>query len=99
MGKPCWLIAILLCMSFPLTSQDIDTTSPSFRQRSPETIAEQIEDKSERAAFLGLFRQRSPLDMEARAEAFVTRYPQSAYLAQAYEVAARASFDLQRFES
>ena len=53
MGKPCWLIAILLCMSFPLTSQDIDTTSPSFRQRSPETIAEQIEDKSERVSIPG----------------------------------------------
>jgi predicted CXXCH cytochrome family protein len=37
--------------------------------------------------------------MLARAEGFLTRFPQSAFLAQAYEVAARASFDLQKYEA
>ena len=36
--------------------------------------------------------------MRARAEAFLARFPQSAFLAQAYEVAARASFDLQSYQ-
>ncbi len=37
--------------------------------------------------------------MLARAETFLSRFPQSSFLAQAYEVAARASFDLQKYES
>ena len=36
--------------------------------------------------------------MRARAEAFVVAFPQSAFLAQAYEVAARSSFDLGDYE-
>jgi predicted CXXCH cytochrome family protein len=36
--------------------------------------------------------------MRARAQAFLARFPQSAFLAQAYEVAARASFDLENYQ-
>jgi hypothetical protein len=36
--------------------------------------------------------------MLARADAFLSRFPQSSFLAQAYEVAARASFGLQKYE-
>lgn len=93
-----WPIAILLCWLTPLAPQDIDS-NPLVHKQSVSTVADQISDASERAAFLELFRQAPPADMLARAEAFLTRFPQSAFLAQAYEVAARASFDLQRYES
>ena len=96
MRKPLWLIGMLLCPVIPLACQDIDV-SPTFQKRSPATIAEQIGDSAERAAFLELFRQAPPVQMRARADEFLSRFPQSAYLAQAYEVAARASFDLQSF--
>ena len=71
--------------------------SPSIQKRSPATIAEQIGDPAERAAFLQLFQQAPPLQMRERADKFLSGFPQSAFRAQAYEVAARASFDLQNF--
>jgi predicted CXXCH cytochrome family protein len=98
MRKRLWLIGILLCPVIPLACQDIDV-SPTFQKRSPATIAEQISDSAERAAFLELFRHAPPVQMRSRADAFLSGFPQSAYLAQAYEVAARASFDLQSFEA
>jgi hypothetical protein len=88
------LIAILLCPLIPLVGQDIDA-NPSIEKRSLSTIADQISDASERAAFVKLFVQAPPAEMRARAQAFLARFPQSAFLAQAYEVAARASFDLE----
>ena len=97
MNKRIWLIAILLCPLLPLAGQDIDA-NPSIQKRSLATIADQIRDESERAAFLELFRQAPPVQMLARAEAFLARFPQSAFLAQVYEVAARGSFDLGNYE-
>src|SRR6266478_6346810 len=97
MSKRFWLIAILICPLVPLAGQDIDA-NPSIQKRSLSTIADQIRDGSERAAFLELFRQAPPAQMLARAEAFLARFPQSAFLAQAYEVAARGSFDLGNYD-
>jgi tetratricopeptide (TPR) repeat protein len=97
MSKWFWLIAVLLCPLLPLAGQDIDA-NPSVQKRSLSTIADQISDESERAAFLELFRQSPPAQMQARAEAFLARFPQSAFLAQAYEVAARGSFDLGNYK-
>src|SRR6266849_397499 len=97
MSKRFWLIAILICPLVPLAGQDIDA-NPSIQKRSLSTIADQISDEAERAAFLELFRQAPPAQMLARAEAFLARFPQSAFLAQAYEVAARGSFDLGNYE-
>ena len=91
-----WFIAILICPLVPLTGQDIDS-NPSIQRRSVSTIADQISDVNERAAFLEMFRQAPPAEMQARAESFLARFPQSAFLAQAYEVAARGSFDRARY--
>jgi predicted CXXCH cytochrome family protein len=93
MGKRLWLIAILFSPLIPLAGQDIDA-NPSTQRRSLATIADQISDESEHTAFLELFQQAPPAQMRARAETFLARFPRSAFLAQAYEVAARASFDL-----
>src|ERR1700693_2001695 len=97
MSKRFWLIAILICPIVPLAGQDIDA-NPSVQKRSLSTIADQINDQSERTAFLHLFRQAPPAQMRAQAEAFLARFSQSAFLAQAYEVAARGSFDLGDYE-
>ena len=96
MRKWLWLV-VILCWRTPLAAQDIDA-NPMVQRRSVSTIADQISDTAERAAFLELFRQSPPADMLVRAEAFLSRFPQSAFLAQAYEVAARASFDLQKYD-
>src|ERR1035438_10297772 len=84
-----WVLILLVCGIIPLWGQDIDV-SPSIQKRSPATIAEQIGDPAERAAFLQLFQQAPPLQMRERADKFLSGFPQSAYRAQAYEVAARA---------
>src|ERR1700693_4254048 len=97
MNKRIWLIATLLCPLIPLVGQDIDA-NPSIQKRSLSTIADQISDGSARAAFVELFVQAPPAQMRPRAEAFLVRFPQSAFLAQAYEVAARASFDLESYQ-
>lgn len=98
MRKRLCIIAVLLSSLTPLAAQEIDS-NPLIQKRSVSTIADQISNASERTAFLGLFRQAPPADMLAQAEAFLTRFPQSAFLAQAYEVAGRASFDSQKYES
>jgi len=98
MRKSLCLIGLLLNFATPFAGQDIDS-APLVEKRSVATIADQISDSTERSAFLDLFRHASPTEMLTRAEAFLTRFPQSAFLAQAYEVAARASFDLEKYAS
>src|SRR5437588_10319548 len=98
MRKWLRLLGVLLCSLTPLAAQDTDSR-PSLKGRTVSTIDDQISDASERAAFLDLFRQAPPADMLGRAKGFLIRFPQSAFLAQAYEVAARANFDLEKYES
>src|SRR5262249_26456101 len=90
-------LAVLLCSLTGLVAQDIDSV-PTLQKRSPANLADQIADQSERSAFLQLFKQDLPSEMRARAESFIARFPQSAFLAQAYEVAARGCFDLGQFD-
>lgn len=94
MRRRTFLVGILaLVVAAVVTrAQDIDTVV-SPRNRSPATIADQINDPAERAAFLALYQHHDPAEMLADAQAFLERFPQSAFLAQAYEVAARSSFD------
>ena len=71
---------------------------PRPQNRTPATIADQITDPAEHDAFLDLFNPFPPEEMLKRAKHFLETFPQSSFLAQAYEVAARASFDLQDYE-
>jgi len=91
------VIAILFSSLTCLVAQDIDSV-PSLQKHNLASIADEIADSAERSAFLQLFKPASPGETRARAEAFLERYPQSAFLAQAYEVAARGCFDLAEYE-
>ena len=91
-------IAWLLCPLGTLTGQDIDA-NVTVQNRSPSTVAGQISDAAERAAFLALFKTASPAQMLEQANLFLAQFPQSAFLFQAYEVAARASFALEDFDT
>ncbi len=93
MLRPLGLITLLLWSLTRLAGQDLDSV-PSLQNRSPVHLADQIADHSERSAFLQLFAPTSSQVMRTRADTFVAQFPQSAFLAQAYEVAARSSFDL-----
>lgn len=91
-------IGILLCPLGLLLGQDIDTNITA-QNRRPSTIADQISDPAERVAFLGLFQQPQPRQMLEQAKLFLARFPQSAFLFQAYEMAARASFGLEDYDA
>lgn len=69
----------------------------SAQNRSRATVADQISDPAERKAFLGLYKETNPSEKLRHAQAFLTVYPQSAFLAQVYEIAARSSFDLEDY--
>jgi predicted CXXCH cytochrome family protein len=86
-------LAVLVCALSSLIAQDIDSV-PRVQKRTPINLADQIADRAERAAFLQLFEHASPAEMRAHGENFIAQFPQSAFLAQAYEIAARACFDL-----
>jgi len=91
------VVGFLLWSFIFLAAQDIDSV-PSVQKRNLASIADEIADSAERSAFLQLFKPAAPAEMRARAEAFHARFPQSAFLAQAYEVAARGCFDLGEYE-
>src|ERR1700690_799279 len=87
------LLGLVFVAVVPAAAQDIDTVV-SPRNRKPATIADQISDPAERKAFLSLYEQKDPQEMLEKARDFLAKFPQSAFLAQAYDVAARSSFDL-----
>lgn len=73
--------------------QEIDTVLLD-RERRPFTVLDQIENPAERRAFEQLFRKTDPADKRRRAEEFLSRYPESWLLAQVYEIASKASIDV-----
>jgi predicted CXXCH cytochrome family protein len=82
----------LLSAAVPVAAQDIDTLVTTTN-RSPSTVADQIKDPAERGAFLDLYKPQAAGAMLQAAKSFLQNYPQSAFLAQAYEVAADSSFE------
>lgn len=90
---PVLLFALLIGTALPAVAQDIDTVVTAT-SRSPSTVADEITDPVEKSAFLSLYRKQDPSAMLTAATRFLTDFPQSAFLAQAYEVAADSSFDL-----
>jgi hypothetical protein len=92
------IFGLLVCPLRFVTAQDIDANVRP-QKTTPSTIADQITDPAEHNAFLNLFKQLAADQMLKRAKFFLDNFPQSAFLAQAYEVAAQASFDLQDYQS
>ncbi len=90
---PAIFFGMLLSAGTPAAAQDIDTVVTTT-SRNPSTVADQIADPAERAAFLSLYNRKDPGEMLQAAKNFLQQFPQSAFLAQAYEVAADSSFDL-----
>jgi len=90
-------LAFLLFSLVSLIAQDIDSV-PALQKRNPANLADQISDPIERSAFLQLFERTSPAEMQARAEAFIQRFPRSSFLAQAYEATARACFEMEDYD-
>jgi hypothetical protein len=92
------VIAVLFYPLAPLAGQEIDANITT-QNRSLSTVADQIPDAAERASFLLLFKQGPPAQRLQQAKSFLAQFPQSAFLFQGYEVAARASFELEDYDS
>jgi predicted CXXCH cytochrome family protein len=73
-------------------AQDLDSDITS-ENRKPGKIGDEIHDKAERTAFLSFYQKRDPKEMLGAAQAFLRKFSKSAFLAQAFEIAARSSFD------
>ena len=89
---PTIVLGMLLSAGATAAAQDIDTVV-NTTNRNPSTVADQIADPAERTAFLRLYQHRDPADMLKAAKSFLQDFPRSAFLAQAYEIAADSSFD------
>ncbi|HKW98568.1 MAG TPA: cytochrome c3 family protein [Bryobacteraceae bacterium] len=86
---PLW-ITVLAAI---LAAQDIDVAVMP-RESRPLTILDQIRDRRERAAFVKLYREKQPGKRRVLAEDFLNRWPKSWLLATVYEIASKASIDL-----
>ena len=69
-------------------------TGPQAKGTKPVTLLDEIEDPGERKAFAALYQKQNAQERLRTAEEFLEHYPQSSFLWQAYEIAAKASIDL-----
>jgi predicted CXXCH cytochrome family protein len=88
----CGVPGSILCVALASFAQNLDS-SVSSENRSRGKIADEISDNAERSAFLSLSQTRDPAKMLDAARAFLQQFPESAFLAQALDSAARSSFD------
>ncbi|MGH9626186.1 MAG: tetratricopeptide repeat protein, partial [Bryobacteraceae bacterium] len=96
--RSCICIVFVVLLGGPgtfhiLHAQESDTAAFRPRRRS-FTILSQIEDPHERRTFLKAYAASAPSQRYALAMAFIDAYPQSWLLAEAYDVAARASINV-----
>lgn len=84
---------VIYVAALPLAGQDIDSVLTD-KDRGVPSIATEIHDPSERAAFLALYKTKDPATVQALSRTFLQTYPRSAFLATVYELAARSSLDL-----
>jgi tetratricopeptide (TPR) repeat protein len=90
------IVALVFAFPFTLSAQDSDALI--LENSRPYTIVDEISDRAERAAFLEIYRARTPRDKAQKAEVFLARFPQSWLLAEVYEIAAKAYIDLGDFD-
>ena len=89
----CAFFTAFFSFALPMSAQEIDAIVTA-ENRKPATIADEIQDPGERAAYVALYVTGNPRKSLSLAQEFLQRFPQSAFLATAYEIAARSSFDL-----
>ena len=79
-------------------SQEFDTAI--FRgDKSSLTLLDQVEDPAERKAFSALFKEGDPAIKRRLADEFLESYPKSWLLSHVYEMASKASIDLDELQA
>jgi len=71
------------------------TERSAAKAGSSLTLLDEIDDPGERKAYLALFHKQNAQERRKSAEEFLKHYPRSSFLWQAYEIAAKASMDLE----
>lgn len=90
-------LAALCCLPALLFSSPQESDTVIFKQsQNNYTILSEVSDPQERAAFTELYGAHDPKQRHELAERFLAAYPRSWLLAQVYDAAARASFDLDK---
>ena len=79
-------------------AQEIDTAIHSDQHRSI-LQSDKLQNPIERRDFLELYRETNARDRHSLAERFIQQYPRSWLLAEAYEAEAKASIDLDQYDS
>ena len=92
------LAATITCSGSLSSAQSIDSVITTA-SRAPISIADEIQDPAERAAFAELMKTTDPKKTLTLARTFLSRFSSSAFLAPVAERAARASFDLGKLQS
>lgn len=87
-----FVFALLACLAAIACAQEADTAL--FDNHGRFTVLARVQDPQEKRAFSAAYDAKDPAARHALAERFVQRYPQSWLLAEAYDIAARASVDL-----
>jgi predicted CXXCH cytochrome family protein len=89
----CFVVAAALLVTEFSAAQEFDAVV-SAQNRKSATVLDEIETPAERQAFQALYKTAEAKQRLKLAEAFLSAYPQSWVLAEAYEIAAKASIDL-----
>lgn len=84
--------ALAALLVIPIAAQDLDTVNTRGMQRA--SVLDQIENAAERNAFLALYRESDPIKRRSLATSFEREFPASSLLAQVWEAASRAAFEL-----
>jgi hypothetical protein len=85
--------SVLSLIFWQVQGQEFDTVISS-QNRKVYTLADQIEDPQERRALTALFAPSVAAEKARLAEEFLTSFPRSWFLPQAFEIAAKAFIDL-----
>jgi tetratricopeptide (TPR) repeat protein len=78
-------------------TQELDTALQQ-QGESRFTVMDEVHDPRERSAFLDLYKETAPEARHRLAERFIADFPQSWLLGHAYEIAAKASIDLDSYD-
>jgi predicted CXXCH cytochrome family protein len=93
-----WAAMWLVYLATRAIAQDSDTVVLKDARQN-FTILSQIEDPQERRAFTEIYKEKNAAKRHALAKSFITAYPQSWMLSQAYDLAAKSSINLGDYRS
>lgn len=86
------VILLFAMLAAPLSSQDLETTLQPGRDHVI-SVFDEVKDPRERQALVHLYKLREPDERAEAAERFLSTYPQSDFLADIDELAAKAYVD------